>query len=270
MARDRSGLVSRKIGIILLCCLTLLVVAAIILAPRVPQPLSYHNFADQRAWLGIPNFGDVTSNAPFAFIGIWGLIFLFSHQSERSFADKRERISYFLIFFGLLLTAIGSSYYHLAPNNARLVWDRLPMTIVFMALVAAIIGERISIRASLILLPVLLVIGIGSVLQWYWSELQGRGDLRLYAAFQVYAGLVLLLMLALPARYTRSSDYAVIAGFYALAKILELTDRKIFQAIHAVSGHTLKHLAAALAGYWILRMLQKRRPLLHSSSAATS
>src|SRR6185437_11434336 len=93
MARNQRGLVSRKSGIILLCCLTVLVVAAIILAPRVPQPLSYYNFADQRAWLGIPNFGDVNSNAPFAFIGIWGLIFLFSHQSERSFADKRERIS---------------------------------------------------------------------------------------------------------------------------------------------------------------------------------
>jgi uncharacterized membrane protein YidH (DUF202 family) len=270
MARNQRGLVSRKSGIILLCCLTVLVIAAIILAPRVPQPLSYHNFADQRAWLGISNFGDVISNLPFAFVGIWGLIFVGSHQSEVSFSDKRERISYFLIFFGLLLTAFGSGYYHLAPDNARLVWDRLPMTIVFMSLVAAVISERISVRVSLILLPILLAIGIGSVLQWYWSELQGQGDLRFYAAVQVYAGLVLLLMLALPARYTRSSDYAVIAAFYALAKIFELTDRKIFQAIHVVSGHTLKHLAAASAGYWILRMVQQRRPLRNPSAVATS
>jgi len=230
-------------------------------APRVSQPLSYHNFADQRAWLGIPNFDDVVSNLPFAFFGVWGLIFLFGKQSEQSFADQRERWPYVFVFLGLLLTALGSSYYHLAPNNARLVWDRLPMTIVFMALVAALIGERISIRLSLILLPVLLLIGAGSVVQWYWSELHGRGDLRIYAAVQVYAGFVLLLMLIFPAKYTRSSDYAVIAAFYALAKILELTDRKIFHAIHVVSGHTLKHLAAAMAGYWILRMLQKRRTI---------
>ena len=258
---SNSGLVSRKAGIILLCCLTILVIVAVILAPRVPQPLSYHNFADHRSWLGIPNFGDVASNLPFALFGIWGLIFLFGNRSEQSFADKRERWPYLLIFLGLFLTAFGSGYYHLAPDNARLVWDRLPMTIVFMALVAALIGERISICLSLILLPILLLIGIGSVLQWYWSELQGHGDLRFYAAVQVYAGLVLLLMLVFPAKYTRNSDYAGIAAFYALAKVLELTDRKIFQALHIVSGHTLKHLAAAMAGYWILRMLQKRQTI---------
>jgi hypothetical protein len=269
MSANNSGLVSRKTGIALLCCLTILIIAADILAPRIPQPLSYHNFADQREWLGIPNFGDVTSNLPFAVVGIWGLIFLFGSKSQHSFADKRERWPYLLIFSGLLLTAFGSSYYHLAPDNARLVWDRLPMTIVFMSLVAAVIGERISIRASLILLPILLLIGIGSVLQWYWSELQAHGDLRIYAAVQVYAGLVLLLMLLLPARYTRSADYAVIAAFYALAKILELMDRKIFQTVHIVSGHTLKHLAAAMAGYWILRMLQKRR-LMVEAKATTS
>lgn len=267
---NEHGLVSRKTGIVLLSCLTALIIVAVIFAPRIAQPLSYHNFADHRAWLGIPNFGDVASNLPFAFVGIWGLIFVGGAQSETSFADRCERFSYFLIFFGLLLTAFGSSYYHLVPDNARLVWDRLPMTIVFMALVAAVIGERISIRISLILLPIFLLIGIGSVLQWYWSELQGRGDLRMYAAVQVYAGLVLLLMLALPARYTRSSDYAVIAAFYALAKILELTDRKIFHALHVVSGHTLKHLAAAMAGYWILRMLQKRRVFPRPNAAAIS
>lgn len=261
MDRGPSGFVSRKPGIVLLCLLTLVVVGAAILAPRVPQPLSYHNFADQRAWLGVPNFGDVVSNVPFALVGLWGLGFLLSEKSDRSFADVRERWPYLLVFLGLLLTAFGSSYYHLAPSNIRLVWDRLPMTIVFMALVAALIAERISVRVGLLLLPVLLLIGVGSVLQWYWSESQGRGDLRIYAAVQVYAGLVLLLMLVFQAKYTRSRDYAVIAAFYALAKVLELADRKIFQAIHVVSGHTLKHLAAAMAGYWILRMLQKRRAL---------
>lgn len=267
---NREGLVSRKTGIVLLSCLTVLIVFAIILAPRIPQPLSYHNFADHRSWLGIPNFGDVISNAPFAFVGIWGLIFLFSDHSKQSFADSRERGPYLLVFLGLLLTAFGSGYYHLAPDNARLVWDRLPMTIVFMALVAALIAERISIRLSLILLPVLLLIGIGSVLQWYGSELHGHGDLRIYAAVQIYAGLVLLLMLVFPAKYTRNSDYAVIAGFYALAKILELTDQKIFQTLHVVSGHTLKHLAAAMAGYWILRMLQKRWILAPNSELTSS
>jgi hypothetical protein len=102
---------------------------------------------------------------------------------------------------------------------------------------------------------------MGSVLQWYASEMRGSGDLRFYAAVQVYSALVLLLALFLPQRYTRGSDLAIVVGFYALAKVLEALDKPIFAAGHTVSGHTLKHLAAAAAGYYILRMLQKRRPI---------
>lgn len=258
---------SKKASLILLLLLTVVVAVAFSLLPRIPQPQSYHVFADQRSFLGIPNFGDVVSNVPFAVVGIWGLLWLFSANSNRHFLDSRERWPYVLVFIGLLLTAFGSSYYHLSPNNARLVWDRLPMTIAFMAMVAAIIAERISIRAGLWLLPLLLLVGMGSVLQWYSSEASGAGDLRFYAAVQTYSALVLLLSLTFPKRYTRASDLVVVVGFYALAKALETFDKPIFAAEHIVSGHTLKHLAAAAAGYWILRMLQKRRPILASASA---
>jgi len=236
-----------------------------LLLPRTPQSESYHDFADQRTWMGIPNFGDVASNLPFAAFGLWGLAFLLRlkpAELDLRFMDRLERTHYLLVFVGLLLTALGSSYYHLAPDNARLVWDRLPMTLVFMAMVAAVIAERVSIRLSLWLLPLLLMLGAESVLQWYASELRGAGDLRLYAGVQVYSALVLLLALLSPSRYTCKSDFAVVLGFYVLAKVLEATDKQIFNAGHLVSGHTLKHFAAAAAGYWILRMLQRRIILL--------
>jgi hypothetical protein len=249
------------------------VVIAIIglLLPPIPQPMSYHQFADQRPWLGIPNFGDVVSNLPFAIVGIWGLIFLLRPSAQNRFADPRQRWIYILwiyrlLFAGLLLTAVGSAYYHLDPGNARLVWDRLPIMIVFMALVDAVIAERVSVNVGLWLLPALLAIGGGSVLQWRASELHGHGDLRFYAAVQVYAILVLLLALLLPPKYTRGSDFAVVVGLYILAKILETADRQIFAVGHIVSGHTLKHLAAATASYWILRMLQKREKKKEVSS----
>ena len=101
---------------------------------------------------------------------------------------------------------------------------------------------------------------MASVLCWRSSELRGHGDLRLYAAVQVYAILILLLALLLSPRYTRGSDFAVVVGFYALAKILEEGDRRVFVVGHVASGHTLKHLAAA-AGYWLVRMLAKRQPI---------
>jgi hypothetical protein len=232
--------------------------------PPIPQSASYHQFADQRRWLGVPNFGNVVSNIPFAIIGFWGLWFLLKSQPEKLkhiFVNARERRPYVLAFVGLLFTAFGSAYYHLAPNNARLVWDRLPMTLVFSSLVAAVIMERISVEAGLKLLPLLIAVAAGSVLQWYYDEVHGHGDLRVYAAVQLYSALVLLMALLLKSRYSRSYDFAAVAGFYLLAKIFELTDRYILEHTHAVSGHTLKHLAAAAAGYWILRMLQRREPV---------
>jgi hypothetical protein len=250
-----------KVPALLLAPAVVIAIIAVLLPP-IPQPMSYHQFADQRAWLGIPNFGDVVSNLPFAIVGICGLIFLLRPSAQNRFADPPERVYmlwiYGLMFAGLLLTAFGSAYYHLAPGNARLVWDRLPIMIVFMALVDAVIAERVTVKVGLWLLPALLAIGIGSVLQWRASELHAHGDLRFYATVQAYAIVILLLVLLLPPKYTRGSDFAVVVGLYILAKILESLDRQIFAIGQIVSGHTLKHLAAATASYWILRMLQKR------------
>ena len=256
-------MLSRKNGIALMLGVAVGMGVLMLLLHPIPQPASYHNFADHRSWLGIPNFGDVTSNLAFAVVGVWGLRFLLRLKLPNAphFVDPRERWPYTLAFFGILLTAFGSAYYHLAPGNARLVWDRIPMTIVFASLVAAVIAERISVPGGLRLLPFLIAIGAGSVLQWYVDELHGHGDLRFYAAVQAYSTIVLLLALMLPPKYSHGSDFAVVVGFYVLAKILELADQPVFACGRIVSGHTLKHLAAAAAGYWILRMLHKRKPL---------
>jgi hypothetical protein len=244
-----------------LVAFTIAVAATAVLLPRIPQPQSYHDFADQRAWLGIPNFGDVASNLLFAISGVWGLVFLLGRRGQELFLDPRERWAYIFLFLGLFLTAFGSGYYHLAADNARLVWDRLPMTLAFMGLVSAMISERVGVRAGLYLLPVLLLIGAGSVVLWWHSETRGAGDLRPYAAVQVYAVLILPILLLLRPRYTRSWDFAVVFCFYVLAKIFETADRQIFSLDqHTISGHTLKHLAAGAAGFWILMMLQRREP----------
>ena len=228
----------------------------------IPQPPSYHQFADQRTLLGIPRFADVVSNIGFAIVGVWGIIFLRQQSaSKRAFIDLRERWPYMVAFLGFVLTSAGSAYYHVLPTNARLVWDRLPMTIVFGALIGAMIAERISVEAGLNLLPLVVLASMGSVLQWYWDELHGRGDLRFYASVQVYSALVLILVLLIRSRYTHGYLLAVVFGFYVLAKVFEELDDQIFSRTRFVSGHTLKHLAAAAAGYCILRMLQRRAPL---------
>jgi hypothetical protein len=255
-------MVSHRLGLALLALVTVTIFASLYFIPRIPQPLNYHNFADHRTWLGIPNFGNVASNLPFAVFGLMGFLFLFRSASRTYFLDPRERWPWFFFSLGLFLTAFGSGYYHLHPSNATLLWDRLPMTIAFMSVIAALTAEYINVRAGIYALTPLLIVGASSPVQWYLSELRGQGDLRFYAAVQVYAVILLpLFILLLAPRYTRSADFGVVAAFYLLAKLLETFDSQIFSAGHLASGHTLKHLAAGMAGYWILRMLRLRRPV---------
>lgn len=256
---------SRRTGLKILFLILLAVSVAFFFVPRIPQPLSYHNFADRRSWLGIPNFGDVVSNLPFAIFGLMGLAFLRSSSSKEKFLNPRERWPYSFFFLGLFLTAFGSGYYHAHPSNSTLFWDRLPMTITFTGLIAALIAERIGVTTGIRSLVPLLLVGVSSPIHWYLSELYGRGDLRFYAAVQLLAVLSVPLFLVLfPPRYSRSYDLAFVAGFYVLAKLFETLDRQIFAAGQFVSGHTLKHLAASLSGYWVLRMLRLRRQLSRS------
>jgi hypothetical protein len=233
--------------------------------PPIPQDPAYHNFADQRAWLGVPHFLDVFSNLGFLIVGAWGLAFVSrkaSAQSEHRFAAASERRPYYFFFLGVFLTAFGSAYYHLAPDNPRLVWDRLPMAVGFMSLLAAVISERVDVRLGSRLLAPLIALGIGSVLYWRWTALRGHDDLRLYGLVQFgsFAAVALLVSLWTP-RYSRGTDLIAVAGLYGLAKLCEWLDRPIFALGNIVSGHTLKHLAAAAACYGVLRMLKLRTPI---------
>jgi hypothetical protein len=262
---------SHRTRIIMLGAITVAAGIAVALLPRVPQPLDYHNFADQRTFLGVPNFLNVISNTPFLLAGVWGLMLVlgFRESEARRFITPVERWPYQILAAGVALTCFGSSYYHLAPDNARLVWDRLPMTLGFMSILSAMLMERVGLRAGLVALGPLLLLGLASVALWYVSELRGAGDLRLYLMVQCYALLLILLILWLfPARYTRGTDLVVALGIYVLAKIFESLDRPIFNLGHLISGHTLKHLAAAVAVFWVFRMLARRRAAILANSVS--
>jgi hypothetical protein len=253
---------SYRSRMILLGAITLAAGVAVALLPRVPQSLDYHNFADQRTFLGVLNFLNVISNAPFLLAGVWGVLVVLGPEEKTGprFITPVERWPYLILAVGVALTCFGSAYYHLAPGNARLVWDRLPMTLGFMSLLSAMLMERVNLRAGFAALGPLLLLGLASVVLWYTSELRGAGDLRLYIMVQFYTLLLILLLLWLfPARYTHGPDLLVAMGFYVLAKIFESLDRPIFRLGHVVSGHTLKHLAATAGVYWIFRMLAHRR-----------
>lgn len=250
---------SRKAKLLVLAALTVAAIAAAMLMPRIAQDPLYHSFADQRILWGIANFMNVASNLPFVIVGIYGMIMLKKYD-----AGKLLPV-YAALFIGIILTGLGSAYYHYTPDNDTLVWDRLPMTIVFMSLLSAIIAQRIDERAGLRLLIPLLLAGIASVWWWHHTEQAGAGDLRAYGLVQFYPMLFIPLVIVLfrpppHDRWLRPLVWVVIA--YAIAKACERFDHEIFSAA-GISGHSLKHLAAAAATFFIVRMYIKHYPVLH-------
>jgi ceramidase len=222
-----------------------------LLLPPIPQDQSYHQFADQRSVFGIPNFWNVISNLPFLAVGAAGL---------RRFRDDPASVVFFL---GVFLTGIGSSYYHWNPNDNTLFWDRLPMTLSFAAIFALVVKERVNTETGTILLWPALAIGLFSLLLWRWSD-----DLRLYFWMQFFPGLALILLFLLhPPKYTGTSYWIVAVTLYALAKVFEFSDKAIYSAGNFLSGHTLKHFAAAAACFAILRYFGARQPILQEQQA---
>lgn len=235
-------------------------VAAAVFAfvPPIAQPQWYHDFADRRVLLGVPNFFDVLSNLAFVAVGVAGL----ARLPRQAFIERRERWPYAVFFGGLVLTGFASAWYHLAPTDARLVWDRLGMSIVFAGFVAAALAERAGVRVGLAALAALLLAGPAAVLWWAATETAGAGDLRAWGLLQFAPMLLLPLLLGwTSARTSRGGDWLAVLGLYALALALEWLDRIVFELTGVVSGHTLKHLVAALAGYVLLRHLRRRRTL---------
>lgn len=220
---------------------------ALIVHGPIPQLPRYHDFADPRAVLGIPHGWNVLSSLAFLAVGAWACL---AARGHRNVPEARARNLFFAM---LLLTAAGSAWYHWAPDNARLVFDRLPIALACACLLAAahtrLHGERIP-----GLLGVLLAVAVATVAWWYWSESRGRGDLRPYLLLQG-APLVLVPLWQWLQRAPRAEriDFGLAIALYALAKAFELHDAEVMEATGFVSGHTAKHLLAALAAVFVAR-----------------
>ena len=216
--------------------------------PPFAQDAAYHAFADSREIGGLPNFWNVFTNLPFLLAGFFGL------RSLRRLRRPEFATGFAVFATGAALVAFGSTWYHLAPSNATLVWDRLPMTVGFMALFTLVVRDRLSESIGRWALGPLLVIGASSALYWYATELQGRGDLRAYYLVQFLPmALIPLLLLTGPGGGGLRAPWLwATLALYLLAKQAESHDRAIFAATGLLSGHSLKHLVASGAVFCAL------------------
>jgi len=245
-----------------------IIVALFLFTSSVPQDPDYYLFADIRTILSVPNFWNVLSNLPFMFIGIWGFYVVLKLSKT---SDSFELRNAYLVFFtGVFLTAFGSSYFHFEPGDGTLFWDRLPMTIAFAGLFAAVIGEYGSTETANRCLPVFLVIGVGSVLYWQWTESIGAGDLRPYAIVQFLPMLAVPTILLMSKVENDIGRYIwLMMAFYVIAKLLEQFDVGVYEGTRVMSGHALKHIAAAV-GPALLAVGLGQRIARHTNEASTS
>jgi hypothetical protein len=232
---------------LILLALGLLLAGLLTQAP-IAQFSDYHELADQRPLLGVPHFWNVASNLPFLVVGAMGLDLLRRRPARASPA-------WAAVFAGTALVFFGSSWYHLAPSDATLVWDRLPIGLAFMGFFAALIEEHSRFRSEPMLV-LLILLSIGAVLWWYFT-----GDLSLWVWVQLAPMLAIVPVMFLPGRYShrRYLIYALVC--YALAKAFELGDRQVMDwSGGLLGGHALKHLLAAAGVLCFYVMLRKRTP----------
>jgi len=223
----------------------------------IAQPPHYNEFADQSVAAGIPHAADVLSNIGFAFVAIWGWLTLWPRRASAQLRSGWPGYRLFLI--GLFLTAFGSAFYHLAPDNARLIWDRLPIALACAGLIVGVRGDTRPGLNTEIEAIALALLAVASVAWWVYTARSGADDLRPYLLLQ---GLPLILIPLWQAIYRAPRAdriaFAAAMALYVAAKVAEVLDHRIANTLGFVSGHTLKHLIATAATAAVVWALTRR------------
>ncbi len=235
------SLKKKKIGYIILIIIGVIAILGFALSSPIAQDEAYHNFSDTLTIGGIPNFWNVVSNFPFLMVGLYGLF-----QIRRI---NKVNLQFLAFYIGISFVSIGSAYYHYSPTTNTLVWDRLPMTIVFTAFISIVISELINDKKGKVLLFPLVALGIVSILYWVFT-----GDLRIYALVQFYPILAIPVILVLfKTERNSTTGYWLLLVFYLVAKLFEMYDFEIQNHLKFMSGHSLKHVAASVGIYFFAK-----------------
>ncbi len=244
---------ARLASILFVAVLTLVA----LFAHRLPQPTAYHLFADTRTYLGIPNFMNVASNLAFLAVGLVGVVSLLGNGPARG-----TRGFYLLLFAALIAVCTGSMYYHWKPDHARLFWDRAPMTVAFSAFLAATVADRFDLRSGSLALSLALAVTLGSLV--YWRVSVGAGNDNVWPYFVSMYGAIaiaLLLIVLFPSHYPGERHALAALAIFAVAMAFDSwLDAPLYKLGAFMSGHTLKHLLAALAMLWLWWRMLRGRP----------
>ncbi|MGF1725587.1 ceramidase domain-containing protein [Photobacterium nomapromontoriensis] len=223
----------------------------------ITQSRYFYHYADQRSFFGIPHFWNIFSNFGFLLVGYVGLKAL--RCNSLTIIPQLSSI-YHLFFVSLITAFIGSSIYHYSPTPFTLMLDRIPITIGFCSLYCIVLAEHVSLKLAKTMIIPILAYGIISVLYWYMTDvLTGRGDMAAYILVQLLPIIHIPMIIALyPSKLGNARYYLMAIGMYGLAKLAESNDEEIYNILGGISGHSLKHVLAAI-GAFLIYLGWKRR-----------
>ncbi len=231
----------------LLAAIAAAAAGGVALLPPLPQDPAYHRFADAREALGIAHGWNVLSNVPFLVAGLAGLAVCWRRRALPA------RSAWTVAFAGITLVSLGSAWYHHAPSIDALVWDRLPMTVGFMGLFAAVLAGPLGPGGARRALVPAVAVGLASVAWWRWT-----GDLRPYVWVQFTPLVIIAVVVALDPRRPASRWLLAALALYVGAQVFESADAAVFASTGGlVGGHAVKHLAAATACALLVRVARR-------------
>ncbi|KAG9455672.1 hypothetical protein H6P81_000180 [Aristolochia fimbriata] len=231
--------------------IVLLWLCFMVTTPRIPPSANHHLFADMRNFFGVPNTLNVITNFPFLVVGIVGLV-LTLHGNYLGISLRGEIWGWILFYAGITATAFGSAYYHLKPDDTRILWDQLPMMIAITSLFSCSIIERVNEKIGVTCLLSLLIIVLMSI-----TYERAFNDLRICMMVHLIPCVAIPAMaLLFPPKYTLSRYWFWASGFYFLAKLESLADKKIYRVNrYMISGHSLEHLCLVMVPIMLTVML---------------
>ncbi|KAH1124270.1 hypothetical protein AAZX31_06G048400 [Glycine max] len=245
----RRWTTSRIWGATFLCCMCL-----IFFTPRIPRSPKHHQFVDMRNLLGVPNTLNVMTNFPFLVVGVLGLV-LALEGGVFNISSQGEVWTWALFYAGIAGVAFGSAYYHLKPDDHRVLWDTLPMMVAFSSLLSSLVVERLGQRIGLCCM---FALNLAAFLCVVYERIYN--DIRFCMMFQLTLPLAIPVIAVLyRSKYTHSRYWFISTGIYLLAKFEGATDRKLYHVNnYIISGHSLEHLCLALIPILLSVMLIHR------------
>ncbi|KAG5045047.1 hypothetical protein JHK86_014453 [Glycine max] len=245
----RRWTTSRIWGATFLCCMCL-----IFFTPRIPRSPKHHQFVDMRNLLGVANTLNVMTNFPFLVVGVLGLV-LALEGGVFNISSQGEVWTWALFYAGIAGVAFGSAYYHLKPDDHRVLWDTLPMMVAFSSLLSSLVVERLGQRIGLCCM---FALNLAAFLCVVYERIYN--DIRFCMMFQLTLPLAIPVIAVLyRSKYTHSRYWFISTGIYLLAKFEGATDRKLYHVNnYIISGHSLEHLCLALIPILLSVMLIHR------------